>query len=113
MAAPLFISPLADGLSLRLRVTPKARHEAIAGDVADADGGRALKVAVTAVAEDGKANQAVIALIARTWDLPRSALSLVQGAGARSKRLHLAGDPADLQARITHWWDTHAGQRKD
>jgi uncharacterized protein (TIGR00251 family) len=111
--APAFISPLPDGLMLRLRVTPNARHEAIAGCVPDTDGSAALKVAVTAVAEDGKANQAVIALLARTWHLPRSSLSLVHGASARNKRLHLAGNPAELQARISQWWQTHAGQHDD
>jgi uncharacterized protein (TIGR00251 family) len=108
--APAFISPQPDGLMLRLRVTPRARHEAIAGCGPEADGSAALKVAVTAVAEDGKANQAVIALLARAWHLPRSSLSLVQGAGARNKRLHLAGDPAQLQALITQWWQSHAGR---
>ena len=82
-------------------------------EVAVVDPAWDVEAIARAVAEDGKANQAVIALLARTWHLPRSSLSLVQGASARNKRLHLAGNPAELQARITQWWQTHAGRQDD
>jgi uncharacterized protein YggU (UPF0235/DUF167 family) len=51
---------------------------------------------VTAVAEDGKANAAVVKLLSRAWGVARSQLSVVVGAADRRKTLHLAGDPAVL-----------------
>jgi uncharacterized protein (TIGR00251 family) len=89
----------ADGVSLTLRVTPKARRAAIDGlrDTAD---GAALAVAVNAPPEDGKANAAVIALIAEALDLPKSAVSLAQGGKSRHKTLHISGSADDLAAKL-------------
>ena len=44
-----------------------------------------LKAAVTAPAEDGKANRAVIELLAAEWRLPKSAFEVMRGATARDK----------------------------
>ena len=87
---------VADGVRVRLKVTPRAAAERIGGLQAEADGGLALKVAVTAVAEDGRANQAVIALLAKSWRVPKRDLTILQGAADRRKVLHVAGDPAEL-----------------
>jgi uncharacterized protein (TIGR00251 family) len=92
---------VADGVRVRVRVTPKASRTAIAGVVAMADGGHALKVTVTVVPEDGKANDAVIRLLAKAWKLPKSAITLLVGATDRNKLLHVAGDPAGLLRRMT------------
>jgi hypothetical protein len=92
----------ADGLRLRLKVKPQARRDAIDGVVADVEG-EALAVSVTAAPEDGKANAAVIALLARTWGLPRGDISVVQGATARRKLVAIAGDTATLAAMIEAW----------
>jgi hypothetical protein len=92
--------PATDGVTVSLRVTPKAGRNRIEGIVAEADGGQALKVAVTAAPEDGKANAAVIALLAKAWRVPRSSLSVIQGAGARRKVLHVAGDAGALLPRL-------------
>ena len=83
--APSPFGAAADGVRLRLRVQPRARRNQVDGLVAEADGGVALKVAVTAAPEDGKANAAVIALLAKAWGLPKSAFTVVAGAptGAR------------------------------
>ena len=67
-----------------------------------------LKAAVTAPAEDGKANAAVIALLADEWHLPKSAFSLLKGATSRTKTIAMSGDPAQLDERISHWIKTHA-----
>ncbi len=72
--------------------------------VEEIDGGEmALKGRVTAPPEGGKANAAVIALLAREWGLPKAAIELVAGAGARQKRLRVTGDPAALKARLESW----------
>ena len=99
MGGPL--EPVADGLRLTLRVTPKASRNAIAGPADTANGGRVLKVTVTSVPENGKANEAVIKLLSKAWKLPKTSLTVVAGATDRNKILHVAGDPAALLPRLT------------
>lgn len=96
-------SPAGDGVRVRLRVQPRARRNQADGLVAEADGGVALKVAVTAPAEYGKANAAVIALLAKAWGLPKSAFTVVAGAAERRKIIHLQGDPARLMQALGPW----------
>ena len=65
--------------------------------------GRVLRAAVTAPAEDGLANQTVIALLADQWRLPKSAFTVTRGMAARDKVLSISGEPAALAARIATW----------
>src|SRR5688572_6474492 len=106
MAACLF-KPVPAGLAVALRVTPNAARERIEGIVTDADGNPFLKVAVTVPPENGKANAAVIKLIAKDLRLPKGALSIASGVAARRKTLLIAGDANELEiklnARITEW----------
>ena len=83
-----------------VRLTPNARRNGIAGIAEGADGTRRLKVSVTAVPEGGKANAALIRLLAKSWGLPKSAISIKSGATARTKTLLVAGRPGPLLARI-------------
>lgn len=89
-------SAVRDGIRIRIRLTPRASANRIVGLVAEADGSQALKVMVTAVAEGGKANAALLALLARQWRRPKRDLEIVAGVTDRRKLLHLAGDPARL-----------------
>lgn len=100
-------SPAPDGVRLRVRLTPKARRARIDGLAAEADGSVALKVAVTAVPEKGRANDALIRLLAAEWHLPPSTITLASGATVRRKLLHLAGDPATLAATLSQWLARH------
>jgi uncharacterized protein len=86
-----------------LRVQPRARRNRVDALVAEADGGVALKVAVTAAPEDGKANAAVIALLSKAWALPKSAFTVAVGAADRRKIIHLQGDPARLMQALEPW----------
>jgi uncharacterized protein (TIGR00251 family) len=61
----------------------------------------ALKVAVTAPPSEGKANAALVALLGRSWRLPKSAIEIVGGAADRRKTLLLRGDPASLHALVS------------
>ena len=91
----------ADRLHLRVRVTPKASADRVGVVVADETGEGWLQVAVTAVPENGKANKAVIALLAKRWKLAKSSLQVVRGATDRWKVLELADpDPAALRKRL-------------
>jgi hypothetical protein len=88
------------GVTVAVRVTPGARRQRIDGVVAEADGRQVIRVSVTAPPEAGKANVAVIALLAKTWKVPKSAIAVQSGASSRRKLLAIAGDPAALRRRI-------------
>lgn len=100
---------VAEGVRLRLKVTPRARREGIEGLAREADGSVSLKVAVTAAPEDGRANAAVIALLAREWRLPRSTFSVLAGASGRRKTVRVAGKPDALMAKLRRWLGDGAG----
>ena len=94
--------PVADGVRVAVRLTPKASRNAIAGIAEAGQGDAVLKVMVTAVPEAGKANEALIKLLAKQWGIAKSSISLVAGATDRNKIVHVAGDAADLMARLSH-----------
>ena len=79
-------------IRLQVKVTPKASADRIQGWAEDEDGTRVLKVAVTVVPEDGKANKAVIALLAKRLKLPKSAIEIASGHTSRRKTLLIDGD---------------------
>lgn len=93
-----------DGVKVAVRVSPKASRDKIDGVVDTADGGRALKVAVTAPPEDGKANDAVLRLLAKAWKIPKSAMEVSVGAASRSKTVMIgAARPQDLFEFLKDW----------
>lgn len=94
------VSARADGVTVSIRLTPKASANRIQGLAQEADGGCVLKAAVTAAPEKGKANAALIKLLAKAWSLPKTSLTVISGATDRNKVLHIDGDPALLTKRI-------------
>lgn len=91
-----------DGLMLTARVTPKASRTAIQGVMATPDG-HALKIAVTAPADKGKANAAVCALLAGAFGIAKSNVTVTAGETDRRKVLRIDGNPATLQAIAQTW----------
>lgn len=91
------------GLRVSIRLTPKASRNQVQGVAAESDGQAVLKVQVTAVPEDGKANAALVKLLAKTWRLPRTTLDIVQGATDRRKVVLISGDAEDLRQRLDLW----------
>lgn len=101
MAEPLFPFTVdAAGLTLRLRVTPKASRDAIGDVVADGQGNAVLKVAVTAAPEKGHANAAVVALLAKSWRLRKSDMAVIKGETDRNKLVRIAGDGNALAQKL-------------
>ncbi len=94
---------------MRIRLTPKAAHSRIEGVVAGADGAAFFKVAVTAPPEKGKANAAMITLLAKAWRLPKTTMAITAGATARRKTLLVAGDAKVLVARLNQWMEERDG----
>ncbi len=71
---------------LRLRVSPGAARTEIAGRYGDS-----WKVRVNAAPERGRANDAVVELLAERLGVPRASVTLVSGHGARDKVVELQG----------------------
>ena len=82
---------------VRLRVSPGANSAHVVGRH-----GEAWKVRVAAPPQGGRANEAVVRLLAETLSLPRDAVTLVSGHGARDKIVQLAGlDPTQIERRLS------------
>ncbi len=94
---------------MRIRLTPKAARSRVEGVGAGADGAAVLKVAVTAPPERGKANAAMIALLAKTWRLPKTSMAITVGATARRKTVLVKGDGKALVARLNQWMEGRRG----
>ena len=95
--SPFAVTPA--GLVVRVSLTPRGGANKIDGIVEKSDG-PALKVRVTAAPEKGKANAALIKLLAKSWGLAAGRFSLVGGARERQKRLLIAEADGQLQARL-------------
>jgi uncharacterized protein YggU (UPF0235/DUF167 family) len=69
--------------------------------IRSADGMLVLKVSVTAPPAEGRANEALTALLAKEWGLPRRDMDkLVGGGKSRNKLVHIAGEPQALLQRL-------------
>ncbi len=92
-----------EGLRVALKVAPRAARAGIMGIEADAAGRAWLKVRVTEAPEGGKANAAVVKLLAKAWKLPKGVLRVTAGAKDRRKTLLVTGDPDQLGPRLRAW----------
>jgi uncharacterized protein (TIGR00251 family) len=81
------------GATFAVKVHPRAKKNAITGEVGDA-----LKVALTAPPVEGKANEACIEFFAKLLKVPRSSVTIAAGLGSRNKVIRVAGLSAQ-QAR--------------
>lgn len=75
------------GVLLHVKLTPNASRNTIQGWAEGVDGMKVLKVSVTAIPEDGKANAALIKLLAKHCRLPKGAFILKNGATDRQKTI--------------------------
>lgn len=74
-----------DSVTFAVKVHPRAKRDAIAGEV-----GEALKVALTAPPVEGRANEACIEFFARVLKVPRSSITIASGASSRNKVIRIA-----------------------
>lgn len=91
----LRIQRTASGVRINIRVQPRASRAEVGGVHGDA-----LKVRVTAPAIEGAANAAVIELLAATFGVSRRAVTLVSGAGSRSKIVEIEGVDESLVTQV-------------
>jgi uncharacterized protein len=78
------------GTTFTVKVRPRARKNAITGEVGDA-----LKLALTAPPVDGKANEACIEFFAKLLKVPRSSVTIAAGQTSRNKVIRVAGLSAE------------------
>jgi uncharacterized protein (TIGR00251 family) len=80
------ITDHAEGCVLPVRAQPGARRAGVQGEQ-----NGALKVAVTAPPEDGRANQALVEMLREALGLKRSQVELLSGPTSRDKRFLIRG----------------------
>jgi uncharacterized protein (TIGR00251 family) len=78
------------GATFAVKVHPRAKKNAITGEVGDA-----LKLALNAPPVDGKANEACIDFFARLLKVPRSSVTITSGQTSRNKVIRVAGLSAE------------------
>ena len=90
------IRETAVGVTFAIKVQPRARKNAITGELGDA-----LKLALTAPPLEGRANEACIEFLANLLDVPRSSVTIASGETSRNKVIRVAGMTADeIRRRI-------------
>ncbi|HSS99236.1 MAG TPA: DUF167 domain-containing protein [Terriglobales bacterium] len=80
------IHDTAQGASFAVRVHPRAKKNAIMGEL-----GEAIKLTLTAPPVEGKANEACIEFFANLLKVPRSSVTIASGQTSRNKVVRIAG----------------------
>ncbi len=93
--AALDVVDQVDGAVLAVRAQPGAKRDAIVGLHAGA-----LKIAVTAPPEKGRANEAIVEVLADALSIARSRIELRSGATSRQKKFFVEGITADRLSEI-------------
>ncbi|WP_331372494.1 DUF167 domain-containing protein [Sinorhizobium chiapasense] len=94
------LTSLDDHVRLTVRLTPSGGRDAIDCFESAADGEEYLKVRVRAVPEKGKANQALIALLAKQFGIAKNRIALLSGDTQRKKILRIDADPEEIIKRL-------------
>jgi uncharacterized protein len=92
----LSIRELQGGVEFAVKVHPRAKKNAITGEL-----GGALKVSLTAPPVDGRANEACIEFFAKLLKVPRTSVTIASGQSSRNKVVRIAGISAgDVRERL-------------
>ena len=90
------IHDTAAGAVFQVKVHPRARKNAVTGELGDA-----LKLALTAPPVEGKANEACIAFFSEFLNVARSSVTIAAGESSRNKAIRVAGlSAADVRVRL-------------
>lgn len=86
----------ASGITFAVKVQPRAKRNAIVGELGDA-----LKISLTAPPVDGRANEACVEFFSDLLKLPRSAITITSGQSSRNKVVRVSGCTAsELQNKL-------------
>jgi uncharacterized protein len=92
----VIVRDTSQGAAFQVKVHPRAKKNAITGEVGDA-----LKVALTAPPLDGRANEACIGFFAELLNVPRSSVTITAGQSSRNKVIRIAGrTAAEVKKRL-------------
>jgi uncharacterized protein (TIGR00251 family) len=94
------LTAASDGIRVAIRLTPRGRADRIEGIGRSAEDRPALKVSVTAPPAEGRANNALVQLLAKEFRVPKRDIALIAGQKSRDKTVHITGDPAALLSHI-------------
>ena len=75
-----------DGVSFAVKVHPRAKKNAITGELGDA-----LKLSLTTPPVEGRANEACVEFFAKLLKVPRSSVTIASGLSSRNKVIRVAG----------------------
>jgi uncharacterized protein len=90
------IHDTAQGATFAVKVHPRAKKNAITGEVGDA-----LKLSLTSPPVDGRANEACIEFFAKLLKVSRTSVTIAAGESSRNKVIRVSGMSADeLRARL-------------
>lgn len=90
------IKESADGVTFAVKIHPRAKKNAIAGEVGDA-----LKLSLTAPPVEGRANQACVEFFANLLKVSRSSITIASGLTSRNKVIRVTGlSAAEVQQRL-------------
>ena len=78
------------GITFAVKIHPRAKKNAITGEVGDS-----LKLSLTAPPVDGKANDACIEFFAKLLEVPRSSVTIAAGDSSRNKVIRVVGLSAE------------------
>ncbi len=78
------------GATFAVKIHPRARKNAVTGEIGDT-----LKLSLTAPPVDGRANDACIEFLANLLNVPRSSVTISSGQNSRRKVIRIAGLSAD------------------
>jgi uncharacterized protein len=90
-----------NGVRVAIRLRPAAKANHISAVPAAAGGRQVLVASVTAPPQNGRANEALLRLLSRTWRLPRQALTIIAGASGRNKIVLITGEPRYLLSHLS------------
>jgi uncharacterized protein (TIGR00251 family) len=90
------IHDTSDGVTFAVKIHPRARKNAVAGELGDS-----LKLSLTAPPVEGRANEACINFLANLLKVPRSSVTIASGQNSRRKVIRVSGLSADeVQKRL-------------
>lgn len=86
-----------DGATFAVKVHPRAKKNAITGELGDA-----LKLSLTTPPVEGRANEACIEFFANLLKVPRSSVTIASGERSRMKVVRVVGlSAAELERRVS------------
>jgi uncharacterized protein (TIGR00251 family) len=95
-----YITQTPEGIEFSIRLTPRGHANKIHGWQKISENQMALKVSVTAIPENGKANKALVKLLAKTFKMPQQAVKIIVGENARTKVLFIETNDLGLVEKI-------------